>query len=444
VKRLSMLAFLLAGCSWSNSLYNARRLSESALKADREERTFDAGSLWGQVAVRADSAYRRDPSGDKSTEALWLRGRAVARLGDCEGGVPLLERARSGAGDADWRDDLNLELARCRLLGGDPEAALQLVTPLLTSTNDDLRVQARSLAGRSLMRAEQWEAAREFLAEDETVEGTWLHAMALARLGRSADALKAVEGRIAIGDSVATWDDLFRALASTPGNAGVSDLRSRLTVHRWATDTVQQRWDLATAETMMSHDSAVATLMLERIVAGARTPSASRARMLLLDQMITQASDDTTLGLVLGRIEAFGRSDPSILFPVQRLVSWGRAMRADLDSTRAGAPDGDMMLFFHATVARDTLESPRLASWLLARLERDWPASPYVPKALLARMQLEPDSLDALRARFESHSDSPYLAFVQGRESGRFAELEWALDFYLGERFANTMSRGEQ
>ena len=59
-------------------------------------------------------------------------------------------------------------------------------------------------------------------------------------------------------------------------------------------------------------------------------------------------------------------------------------------------------------------------------------------------MQLEPDSLSVLRARLESLTDSPYLAFVQGRENSRFAELEWALDFYLGERFASTASRGEQ
>jgi hypothetical protein len=119
-------------------------------------------------------------------------------------------------------------------------------------------------------------------------------------------------------------------------------------------------------------------------------------------------------------------------------------MRVDLDTTRAGAPDGDMMLFFHATVARDTIKSPALAAWLLGRLERDWPASPYVPKALLARMALQPDSLEALRRRLESHTGSPYLAFVHGREDSRFADLEWALDFYLGERFATATSRGEQ
>jgi hypothetical protein len=81
---------------------------------------------------------------------------------------------------------------------------------------------------------------------------------------------------------------------------------------------------------------------------------------------------------------------------------------------------------------------------LLQRLERDWPDSPYVPKVLLTRMVLEPDSLEALRRRLVTHTGSPYLAFVEGRDDPRFAELEWNLDFYFGERFANTVRRVDQ
>jgi hypothetical protein len=220
-------------------------------------------------------------------------------------------------------------------------------------------------------------------------------------------------------------------------------LRSRLAEHSWATDTVKHRWDLATAQVMMSHDSAVATMMLERILEGPRTPSAMPARMILADQLIAHAEDDTTFFAALARIEEFGRADPAMLFTVQGLTSWGERMRADLDTIPTGAPEGDLMLLYHATVARDTLKAPRLASWLLQRLERDWPESPYVPKALLTRMVLEPDSLEALRRRLVMHTDSPYLAFVNGRDDPRFAELEWNLDFYLGERFANPPLRTE-
>ena len=72
-----VFAAVLIGCSWSNSLYHARRLSSAAQRAEREERFFEAGSLWGQAAVKADSASARDPA---QAEAAWLRGQARARL----------------------------------------------------------------------------------------------------------------------------------------------------------------------------------------------------------------------------------------------------------------------------------------------------------------------------------------------------------------------------
>src|SRR5690606_33225710 len=153
--------------------------------------------------------------------------------------------------------------------------------------------------------------------------------------------------------------------------------------HGWVTDTVKHRWDLATAQAMMSHDSAVATLLLERIIEGPRTPSTMQARMLIADRLLAQAHDDTTLFAALERIAEVGRADPSLLYVVRASTRWGHAIRADLDSSPAGAPEGDMMLLYHATMARDSLRAPALASWLLGRLEHDWPASPYIGKDLL-------------------------------------------------------------
>ena len=72
MKSRAWLAFLLllVGCTWSNSLYRARELSGSARKAEREDRTFEAGALWGRVAVKAESAWSRDPEGEKGAEAV--------------------------------------------------------------------------------------------------------------------------------------------------------------------------------------------------------------------------------------------------------------------------------------------------------------------------------------------------------------------------------------
>ncbi len=135
-------------------------------------------------------------------------------------------------------------------------------------------------------------------------------------------------------------------------------------------------------------------------------------------------------------LEPITRGDAAATFSAQHLTRWGRAIEGDLETTSAGTPAGDLAMLFDASVARDTLAATGLASWLLRRLERGWPDSPYLAKALLIRMALEPDSADALRARLGQRTDSPYLAHLRGEEGARFAVLEDSLSFYFDDRMA--------
>src|ERR1019366_5150292 len=58
VKRVVLVgAALLVACTWSNSLYQARLLSNNALRAEREKQPGQAQRLWGQVIAPAESAY---------------------------------------------------------------------------------------------------------------------------------------------------------------------------------------------------------------------------------------------------------------------------------------------------------------------------------------------------------------------------------------------------
>ena len=88
-----------ASCTWSNSLYHARRLSNEAITLENTDRPFEAGNVWARAAVKADSAYARNPQGEHGAEALWLRGRGRARAGDCGAGLPSLERAHDPGAD---------------------------------------------------------------------------------------------------------------------------------------------------------------------------------------------------------------------------------------------------------------------------------------------------------------------------------------------------------
>lgn len=54
-----LLTVLLGGCICYNGMYNANRLARSAKKAEREGGTFDATSLWGQMATKAESVIVR-------------------------------------------------------------------------------------------------------------------------------------------------------------------------------------------------------------------------------------------------------------------------------------------------------------------------------------------------------------------------------------------------
>lgn len=433
---LVVMGWSVAGCSWSNALYQARRLSQSALKAEREERGFDAGSLWGQVAVKADSVRARS-GGDNPNgiEASWLRGRALARLGSCTEAVPLLDEARILAGDVDWRDDVTLELARCKAIGGATDETLALLAPLLAGEDAALREEAGALAGRSLLRAGRWQEARDLLAEDESTTGRWLYAVSLAHLGEGNQAFALIEPRIEAGDLTADWAQLVESLASQ--HVGLADsLLQRLSAIPTITDTLRSNLLLAAATGATPHDSAAATRYLEALVTRPASSATTRGRQLLVLRRMAAVHDDSSLRRTLAAMPGLTFGDAAASFTVQRLARWSGPILHDLETLEPGSKEGDMAMFFHATIAQDTLRAPALAEWLLERLERDWPESPYLPKVLLWRISLEPESADALRERLAQYPDSPYLAWIAGREDPRFAELEYALDFYLGDRFA--------
>jgi len=432
-------ALLLTACGWSNALYNARRLSTSAAKAERQDRSFDAGSLWGQVAVKAESAYVRDPEGGHAAEALWLRGRALAHLGDCATALPVLEHARVAGTGADWIDGLRLELARCRTQGGDLDGAVAMLEPLLGSENPELRAEAMQVAGRALVRSAHWDEALQMLAGDPDPAARWDRAIALAHLGRADSAIAEVAPRIALADSSANWDELVRAVAAASPGA-IDGLLTRLAGMRNANDTIIARWNLAAAQGLLAADHGAADRYLEAVIETPKVPSASQARMLLTERRIATIGDSGSLRSVLDSLGTLNRGDAVAMTFANDLARWGRAIQGDIRTHPPGAETGDLAMLFDAAVARDTLKTGRLASWLLRRLERGWPDSPYLAKALLARIALEPDSAEAIRLRLAAINDSPYLAFLQGRQGARFTALEDSLRFYLDDRFAEVVA----
>src|ERR671914_2916059 len=89
---VGVLSGLLGGCVYYNGMYNANRLARSARQAEREGKTLEASSLWGQVATKAESVVVRHPTSKYAEQASLLRGIALAKLGQCDQALGPLTR----------------------------------------------------------------------------------------------------------------------------------------------------------------------------------------------------------------------------------------------------------------------------------------------------------------------------------------------------------------
>lgn len=433
------LLVLLTGCAWSNSLYHARRLSKDALRLEQTDRPFEAASVWGQAVVKADSAYARHPGGVDGSEALWLRGRAQARSGDCPGGIASLERALTTAPDASWRDDAALELARCLHRLGDSRAR-QHFERLLTSTDPSRRREARLRVAQVQLASREWDAVLATLAGLDTIPARVDRALALAGLGRTADALVEVEPLLAARDTTVGWERLVEGIAAADG-AAADSLLQRLESRGIAAGVRRGGLLFAAARGALSTGVPGAADRLSRVIAADASSRASAdARLLVAANLFAEASSITELRAAVDSTRQLDADDGAPALRARELGRLGESLAAQHDSLVPGAPDGDLLTFLHAETARDSLGAPRLASAFLMRLERDWPLSPYVPKALIARMVVQPDSIDALRDRVLGYVESPYVAYLLGREGPRFAELEQALALFARAREARVPS----
>lgn len=443
MKRMTIVVALLlaTGCTWSNSLYHARRLSRAAERAERENRPFDAGTYWGQAATKADTAYARSPDGKGGAEALWLRGRALARLNDCTGAAPVLERAWLVMPEAEWRDELLLELGRCRDRLGDSRA-LAAFTPLLDSPDSAVRLEAHARAGRAMVTLGRW---GEALATLEGVPGNPARVdrgIALAAVNRTDDALREIEPLLVAQDTTVAWERLLSALADRD-HADAISLLDRLVAFRNPKvpgARLLSAWQLAVA----LGKSVPPTLRLSLLTAAARptgVAASSQARVILADDQLATADSPDSLVATSGSWEVLTEGDPTaglVLGRYQRLIV---TMQSEADSIALGAPLGDLAFFHQAEIARDSLRSPGAALWFLRRMEAGWPMSPYLPKALFTRIALEPDSAAALRDRLTMFPDSPYLAYTRGEAGVGFRALEDSLARFLSGRAAAAATR---
>jgi hypothetical protein len=416
-------------------LYQARQNTRDAVRAERDKRPGEAAQLWGTVVVKAESAYARSPRGARGAEALWLAGNASAHTNNCARAASYLERSLFSGPNAPWTEQLLLELGRCEEAIQGPTAASVYGMLLARATNPEVRRQARLRRGRVLVQQGHWAEGAAVLEGDDTLPARLDRAMARAQLGRTDQALVDLAPPLAAADTSIRWINYVDVFAAH--NSAAAD---RLLVNLFAFPNVgdEQRsaWLLAAVQSAMAFDPAAADRRLSQLVTRPPGHAMSEGKLIRIQRQIVGATTIPRLRLLLDSLRHAAELPEGSLEATRAsaMERNGQRLVSGNDSTRAGAPVGDLAMFALAEFARDSFASPRLAGWLFSRLERDWPQSPYLPKALLARAALEPDSAATLLARVQlRYSASPYVAAANGNRGGqaRVVQLEDSLGKFI-------------
>lgn len=426
MKRLAAIlagAALVSGCAYYNAMYNARRLSDAAVKAEAEGRRFDASTLWGQVTVKAETVIARHPDSKYAPEAYALMGKAHARLGNCTRARPALESALAAALDSTLALDAELWLAGCYADLGLHQDAIARYERLIAVGGPDLTQSARAGLVRSLRAAGR---ADEAVAIIDASPG--LPALerlsALAVAGRGPAVLALADSLIAAGDSAVPWDSVIGWLAARDRLAA-SELVDRADSAPGVTPAMRANRLLADGA-RFADDPVRARARFALVRDGTDAPDAAAAARLELIRLemrsvTTRAELDPILA-ALAREVAESPLGPQAQM-LQRSIE---QVTSAVDSSPAGSPAGDMRIFLAAEAARDRLVAPQLAASLFRTVAAGWPESPYAPKALLAAAFLAGDSLLAAEAE-SRYPASPYVLAVGDTALASLRALEDSL-----------------
>lgn len=427
----------LSGCVYYNGMYNARRLSSAAEKAEREGRTIDANTYWSQVTVKAETLVARHPDSKLVPEAELLAGRAYARLNSCTQARPMLERSLPRVADSVLIDEGRFALAKCQAALGDHAEAIASLRALADRGPAERRRSVRLALARSLRLSGSSEEAITVLAGVQGKGSDAERVVAFADAGRAAATLALADTLIAAGDTAVLWDSAVVGLARTDPAAASLLLDRILPIGNSPPERQAQRL-LDDASRLAAVDSVrMRARLAQAAEVGRQTGSGARARLELIRARLAAAdelADLDSASLALGT-EADASPLAAELATLHAVVTRVRAA----DTLNALTPQGDLRLFLAAEAARDSLHARLLAAELFRRVSSTWPASPYAPKALLAAARLVPAPAEARALLEERYAGSPYLAVARGEDASALQALEDSLGAFARAQF--TVSR---
>lgn len=424
----AVAAVILTGCAYYNSMYQAVHIARRAEKAERQGRTFDAQGYWGQVAMEAETTIARHPRSKWYLPARFLQGKAYQRLGACERAVGPLEVVQGQSRDTAEVQAARILLAGCYATLGDVASAANTYRALLTASDTAVRRQAYYAVGLGALAAGDPATALEDLSRSGDPKAAPPRVVALARLGRAAEAATLADSLLAARDSAVHWDSLLDAVGAADPAAASALVDRRVADTTLAADA-RARLIVADGLRLFRVDTARA---LRRLIQGAALAPASdagrQAAVAIAGVHTARALGPDELDSALAALEAFGRTSATSEFLVAGELDGIRWLRGELDSLHPAEPFGDMRTFIAAEFARDSVEAPKLAGLLFRRIAREAPGSPYAPKAILAALALDPAAGDSLRGVLTGHyAQSPYVLVLAGQSPPAFGQLEDSL-----------------
>lgn len=423
-----LLLLLLSGCVYYNGMYNTRRLAGQAERADRDGRSFEATGLWGQVSAKAESLIVHHPDSKWAEEARLLRGKALARLGDCANAVGPLERVMLTSKSDELAESAALAAGSCRVAMGEPLAAMVAYARLAESHDESRRAFALYAQGRALSLSGAHAEGYERLTASTHPRAQGERAAALAGSGRVTEALAVADSLLARRDTLAPWDSLLSWMRGHDPEPA-SELSGRVAADSGFPAALRVRILLRDAEFWLPRDSARGAVRFSQASeAGQGTPLGNEARIRMAIAQLRLVDDLERLRqqaqALTEETEAAGPASAD----AARLGAIARRVVVTADSASPGMPRGDLRLFIAAESARDSLGAVRLAAVQFRRIAAEWPESPYAAKALLALAALEPWHGDSLRADLLTrYPANPYVVLAVAGDSPQYTALEDSL-----------------
>jgi predicted negative regulator of RcsB-dependent stress response len=426
-RALTWLLLGAAGCAYYNGLYNANRLADQARAAEREGRSGEARSLWGQAAVKAESVATRFSTSKWRDDALLLWGRGLKESGDCRRAQRPLALAVDSSPDAGLRQRARLLLGECRFDLRQYDSAVATLTPVVAQGDRDLAQAALWWRGRAEMGRGAYQAAVQDLQAAGPVEAAFDLSIAYTVLGRVEEARAVLEARLPSDYDEEGWLAALDSLGSADtraaselvdGLAVRSDLTSGQRARLLLSDG--ERWEAVGQEARAAERYALAQSAAPDSVDGA----AAEVRLSLVELRRAETADRLPeMVATLERAARRGGEARRIAAPYARAVRLAAILVGQPELDPSGA-----VMFGAAEFVRDSLGAAALAASLFWKIHSVHGESFVAPKALLAVASLDPATADSAVALLERlHRDSPYRLALDGGAGEAFQAAEDSL-----------------